>query len=137
MDYVDLTASDHQSSPREYLVARDIMEPLNCDSAEPRVRVARDSSRDDAGNDKIDDSNEDNDSDHDSEASDLPSLQDIFAQADREFRKSSDLSDRVSTSEVPINSPRKERCSECDREDRANPAATTATSVQPGASQGE
>lgn len=135
VDFVDLTYPD---TAREYLVAREILEPVDHEAAEHRVRIARDRSSDGTDNAKVDDGSEvDSDNDHDSEASDLPSLQDIFAQTDKESRGSGALSLEASTLEAPVDRTRKERCRECDSEDRANPAATTATNVQPGASKGE
>jgi hypothetical protein len=131
VELVDLTVSDHQDAVREYLVAREILEPVVCDSAEQCVQVARDSGRYKTDNDSEDcneDDNEggnedndegDNDNDHNSEASDLPSLEEIFAQFDKELMG------------------RKECCREGDSKDRANPAAIAALSVWPGANQGE
>jgi hypothetical protein len=94
-------------------MAREILEPVDHDSGEHRVRVTR-SSHDGA----------DNDNDHDDEVGDLPSLHDIFAQAEREFGGRSGL--EASTLEAPAHRTSK---------DRASPAATTATSVQPDTSQ--
>jgi hypothetical protein len=132
VDLVDLTAFDHQDAAREYLVAREILEAVDHDSAEHRVRVARDSSSDGTDKGKFDDGDEDdneddNDNDHNSQASDLPSLPDIFAQADKEFRRSGDLNLVCATSEAPVDRARKEPCREGDSDNRANPAATTRT----------
>jgi hypothetical protein len=136
VDLVDLTVSDHQDTARKYLVAREILEPVDHDSAEHRTRATRDGSSDGTDNDKIDDGNEDdNGNDHNSEASDLPSLQDSFAQANKQFGENGDL--KASTLEVPADRTRKERYCKGDSEDRVNLAVTTVTRVQPGASQGE
>lgn len=103
--FVDSAAFDHQDLVQERLVAREILESVDYDSTQHRAQVARD-----------DDDDNDDDNDHDSEASELPSLQEVFAKVDEEFRGSDDLS---------------------DNEARVNPTADTDTSVPPGASQGE
>ena len=89
MELVDLTASDHQDAVREYLVDREILEPVVPGSAEQCVRVARDGGRDwtdsdneddiEHGNDDDDEGDNEDNNNHDSEASDLLSLEDIFA----------------------------------------------------------
>lgn len=135
VDFVDLTDPD---TPRKYLVAREILESVDHEAAEHRVRVAKDRSSDGTDNAKVDDGSEDDsDNDHESEASDLLSLRDLFARTDRGSRGSGFPSLEASVSEIPVDSTRKERCCECDSENTVNLVATTATSVQPRASQGE
>ncbi|OQU97138.1 hypothetical protein CLAIMM_03122 [Cladophialophora immunda] len=78
----------------------------------------------------------DNDIDYESDASDLPSLADIFLRSHTRFR-GDDLSYKASTSPVPPDRTSKKRCYGGDSEDGANPAAAAATGVQLGASQDE
>jgi hypothetical protein len=125
VNFADSAAFDHQDLIQERLMAREILESVDYDSTEHRAQVVRDN----------DDNNDD--SDHDSEASELPSLQEIFTKVDEEFRGSDDLSLKASISEASVHSTRKEHFREGDNEARVNPAADTDTSVPPGANQGE
>jgi hypothetical protein len=125
--FVDLAARDHYDPIQERLMAREILGSVDHNSTEHHTQVTRDASRDD----------DDDDNDHDSEASELPSLQEIFAKADEELRGRDDLSFKGSISEAPVYSTRREHCREGDSEARDNPAATTITSVAPDANQGE
>ena len=124
-------------------MAREILEPVDHDSGQYGVRVARNSSanrvgKEDGSKDRNKDRNEDeNDIDHDSDTSDLPSLQDLLRQVDKDFGRSGDPSLKSSTPEDTFNRTRKEDCCEADSKNKANPAVSTAKSVQPGSSQGE
>ena len=122
MGFVDLAARDHHDPIQERLMAREILGSVDHDSNEHHAQVTRDASSGD----------DDDDNDHDSEASELPSLQEIFAKADEEFRGHDDLSFKASISEAPVYSTRREYCREGDSEARDNPAATTTASVAPG-----
>ncbi|RMZ84092.1 hypothetical protein DV737_g1343, partial [Chaetothyriales sp. CBS 132003] len=119
VDFVNLTASG-QDAAREYLVAQEILEPTGHDPDKRSIRVAsvRSSATD---SDKIKDSeeyNNDNNIDYKSDASDLPSLADIFPRSYTRFRARSVVTGG-------------------DSEDSANPAATVATGIQLGPSQDE
>ena len=75
--FVDLAACDHHDPIQERLMAREILGSVDHDSTKHHAQITRDASSDD---------DDDDDNDHDSEASELPSLQEIFAKADEEFR---------------------------------------------------
>lgn len=69
--------------------------------------------------------------------SDLLSLREIFTQGDTQFRGGDDLGCKAFISPAPVDRTSKERGLEGHSEEIVNPIATTATSVQLGASQGE
>jgi hypothetical protein len=140
VDFVDLTAS-HQDAAREYLVAREVLEPMGHDSDKRGIRVAINRNTNATDNDKIDHGekgdNDDDDIGYESDTSDLPSLQDVFAWNDKGVERSDDLNFKAFISPATIDGTIKERCREGGSEDIANPAATAVRGVQLGASQGE
>jgi len=135
---VDLTASD-QDAAREYLAAREILEPMAHIPGKRGIHVA--GARTNSVTDKIEYREERNkndvddveiDTDHESEISDLPSLADIILRSDSGFGGSADLRSEASTPPVLGRTGK-----ECWREgDCENSAQPTATGIQPGASQG-
>ena len=142
---VDLITFE-QDAAREYLVAREILEPMAHDPNKRGDQVAGARSNDVTESDKIEDGEEfdtdedddaDIDNDHESEVCDLPSLTDIFSRNNSKFGGSTDLRGKASAPPAPVDRTGKERLREGDSENNANPAATTTAGIQPGASQGE
>ena len=139
VDFVDLTTSD-QDAAREYLVVREILEPMAHDPDKRGTRVARARRSGVIDSDDVEDGEErdiDDDIDSESEISDLPSLTDMYLQGDSGFGGSADLSRKASASPSAVDKTGKECCREGDCENSGNPTVTTAAGTQPGASQGE
>jgi len=137
---VDLTTSD-QDAAREYLVAREILEPMAHIPGKRGIQVA--GPRTNSVTDKIEHCEKRNkneggdveiDTDHESEISDLPSLADIILRSDPGFGGSADLRSEASTPPA-LGRTGKECWRESDCENSAQPTATTSTGIQPGASQ--
>ena len=138
---VDLTTSS-QDAAREYLVAREILEPKAHIPSKRGIHIA--GAHTNSVTDKIKDREEHNkndgddveiDTNHESEISDLPSLADIILRSDSEFRGSADLRSEASTPPA-LGRTGKEYWREGDCENSAQPTATTAIGIQLGASQG-
>ncbi|KIW41808.1 hypothetical protein, variant [Exophiala oligosperma] len=129
VDFVDLTAS-HQDTPRECLALRELLEPMCHDPDKCGIRFTRDRSSGATCSDKNDD-----DIDCESEASDLPSLYEIFTRNDTQFGGSGEFGCKVFASSAPVDRTSEERGREGDSEEIADLAAATVTSVQLGASQ--
>ncbi|KIW76386.1 hypothetical protein Z517_11132 [Fonsecaea pedrosoi CBS 271.37] len=138
---VDLTTSD-QDTAREYLVAREISEPMAHIPGKRGIQVA--GTRTNSVTDKIENCEKRNkndrddveiDTDHESEISDLPSLADIILRSDSGFGGSAGLRSEASTPPA-LGRTVKECWRESDCENSAQPTATTSTGIQPGARQG-
>ncbi|KIX06502.1 uncharacterized protein Z518_04478 [Rhinocladiella mackenziei CBS 650.93] len=130
--------SPDQDAGREYLVVREILEPMAHDPDKRGIRVSRARRSGVFDSDKVEDDEEcdrDDDIDCESEISDLPSLTDIFLRSDSGFGGSADLNCKASASSAPVDRTGKECCREGDCESSGNPTATTAAGIRLGASQ--
>ncbi len=139
VDFVDLTTSDRDAG-REYLVVREILEPMAHDPDERGIRVARARRSGVIDSDKVVDGKEcdkDKDINCEREIGDLPSLTDIFLRSDSGFGGSADLNCKASASPAPVDRTGKECYCEGDCENSGNPTATTAAGIWLRASQGE
>lgn len=148
VDFMDLTGP-RLAAAREYLVAREILEPINHDSDKGGIQASRARRSNATDNDKFDhgEGDGDDDTDFESDTSDLPSLRDLFAWDDKQSIRRNALNLEASASPTSVVRISKERCSEGDSEGSVYPdnppnsppvvTLTSACSTQLGASQGE
>lgn len=120
---------------------RDLLGPMFHDPDKIGTRVTRDRNSGLTCSDKVEAGEEgdknDDDIDCESDISGLPSLHEILTQNDKQFGGSDAIGCEVFASPAPVDGTYEERGRESDSEETASPAATTVTSVQLGASQGE
>ncbi|KIX01211.1 uncharacterized protein Z518_08936 [Rhinocladiella mackenziei CBS 650.93] len=124
VDFVDLTAP-RLDAAREYLVARDILEPMNHDSEESSIHAYRARSSGATDNEKSDHGEkgdrEDDGIDCESETSDLPSPRDLCAWKGKQFGRRNVLNLKASASPASVIRTSEERGSEDVSEDSVNP----------------